>query len=222
MSSAEANSGIPLPRGLIVLCCLWIATSWVMLFGLRPPVQAVASSYANSVTMMSISTMLGITIGWPLLRTSGRGFQAPFRQTLLDMVVLACAVQVTIWPLRLISTWSTMQALVITCQLTAWIIIYGSLVHFGASSRNGWVRSGVMFVAVAVLVIGALLAPLAEAPWWSALEMLRELTSSPQGAPIRNGLVGAAAAATAGIGLWILLGGIRWCRSPLATMYSSE
>lgn len=222
MSAAEPSPNIPLPRGLIVLCCLWVATSWVMLFGLHPPVQAVASSYSNSVTMMGISAILGITIGWPLLRTSGKGFEAPIRQTLLDMLVLACAVQVTIWPLRLISTWSTVQTLLITCQLTSWVIVYGALVYFGAGSRNGWTRTMVMFIALLVVTLSLLLPASGNAPWWSPIEMLRELADSPQGAPTQNGMVGAAATATAGLGLWILLGGIRWYKSPLATRYSSE
>jgi hypothetical protein len=222
MSAAETSPGVPLPRGLIVLSCLWIAISWVMLFGLHPPIQAVAVSYTNSVRMMGISTMLGITIGWPLLRTSGRVFQAPLRQTLLDMVVLACAVQVTIWPLRLISIWSTTQTLFITCQLTSWIILYGALVHYGAGSRNGWIRSMVMFIAVSVVILGLLLAAPGDAAWWSPLEMLRELTDSPQGAPTNHALVAAAATTTAGLGLWILRGGIRWCGTPLATREFSE
>lgn len=210
MPTDSGTPRITLPRGLIVLSCLWIAISWVTLFGVRPPVQAVASSYADGVTMLSISVLLGITLGWPLLRTSGRVFQLPMRETLLDMLVLACGVQVTIWPLRLISTWSSGQTLVISLQLTAWIVITGALVRFGAGTRSAGRRAVAMLLTTLLLLAGLLLdtdsSP--EPPWWSSLGVLRELAGSPRGAPITEGLLDTATLAVAGLGAWFVLAGV--------------
>ena len=174
-----------------------------MLFGLRPPIQPVTASYVNAVTMMVLSTLTGIMIGWPLMRTSGRRFTAPFRQTLLDMAVLACAVQVIIWPLRLVCTWSTLQALLLTVELTAWILVLGALIRVGAGTRIARVRTGIMAIVMVFVITSLFLDPGEGASWWSPFQTVARICRSAQGAPVRDGMVGAAMVGTLGIGLWI-------------------
>lgn len=205
----ESQPGIVLPRGLIILCCGWIGVSWVMLFGLRPPIQPVTASYVNAVTMMVLSTLTGIMIGWPLMRTSGRRFTAPFRQTLLDMAVLACAVQVIIWPLRLVCTWSTLQALLLTVELTAWIVVMGALIRIGAGTRPPRVRTGIMTVVMVFVITSLFLDPGEGASWWSPFQTVTLICRSAQGAPVRDGMVGAAMVGMLGIGLWITSMGLQ-------------
>lgn len=209
MDSSKSTRTLTLPRGLIVLACLWIAFSWLILFGVDPPVQAVATSYSDSVTMMTISTILGISIGWPLLRTSGRRFTLPLRQTLLDMIVLACAVQVITWPLRLVSTWSVTHTVLISAAICAWLIPFGAIVRFGASTRSTVVRSCAMGLALILVVAGGLLANTDMDPWWSPLDSVISRARRQPSVLTMNSAGGIVAVAIAGIGLWILLSGIR-------------
>lgn len=200
----DGDRGIILPRGLIILCCCWIAATWMLFFGLRPPVQAVSASYVESVMMMVTSTVMGIMIGWPLMRTTGRRFTAPFRQTILDMIVLACAAQVIIWPLRLVSTWSSAQAFLLTMELTALIIVVGALVNLGASATSPLIRTLVMTFAMIMVMSGLLLHEGDVASWWSPVDTARWMTSAPQGAPLEASLRTILLTGVSGLGLWLV------------------
>lgn len=214
MGSPEPVRTLTLPRGLIVLCCLWIAISWLILFGVHPPIQPVAASYSDAVIMMITSTMLGISIAWPLLRTSGRRFTLPLRQTLLDMIVLACAVQVIVWPIRLVSTWSVMQTVLIAGVLCAWIVMFGAIVRFGAASDRAAIRTTMMLLAILIVIVGALLSNGDGDSWWSPLNSVIAAAQSRQNIPTPSTATGIATTSISGIGLWILLTGARKALEP--------
>jgi len=207
--SNENQGDFRLPRGLIVLCCLWIAVSWITLFGVRPPVQPVSPSYSDDVMMMAVLTMLGITIGWPLLRTSGPTFRAPLPQTCLDVIVIACAIQVVFWPLRLVTNWSVPQTAVIVLDITLWVILYGAIVWLGAGSASHRLRTSAMAIATIISLGGLLLARDQGLPWWSPVSSARFLTEGVMNDPRDTGLAMTIPLSVAATGLWALLAGIR-------------
>ena len=198
-----------LPRGLIVLCCIWIAASWIMLFGVRPPVQPVSSSYSDNVTMMSVLTILGITIAWPLLRTSGPPFSAPVRQTCLDMVVLASGVEIVFWPLRLLTNWSVGQTAVIVLVVTLWILLYGSIVWLGASAHRPRRRTLAMTIAVVISLGGLVIARDQLHTWWSPMSTARSMTAGVMNDPMETAVRTAIPLFVATLGMWLLLVGLR-------------
>ena len=204
-----------LPRGLIVLCCIWIAASWIMLFGVRPPVQPVSSSYADNVTMMSMLTMLGITIAWPLLRTSGPPFNAPIRQTCLDMLVLACGVEIVFWPLRLLTNWSVGQTGAIVLVITLWILLYGSIIWLGAGTPRPRRRALAMAIAVLLSLGGLVIARDQPDIWWNPMSTARTLTTGVMNDPVETAIRMAVPLSLATIGMWLLLVGLAllWRRS---------
>ena len=208
-NSIENHRDFRLPRGLIFLCCLWIAVSWITLFGVRPPVQPVSSSYSDNVMMMAVLTMLGITLGWPLLRTSGPTFGSPLSQTCLDVIVIASAVQVVFWPLRLVTNWSVPQTAVIVIDITMWVILYGAIVWIGAGSSRPRLRTSAMALATLISLGGLLLARNHALPWWSPVSSARFLSEGVMNDPRETGLGMILPLSMAAIGLWTLLAGVR-------------
>ena len=180
----------------------------MLFFGVRPPVQAVSASYIESVTMTVTSTVLGIMIGWPLMRTTGRRFTAPFRQTMLDMIVLVCAVQVIIWPLRLVSTWTSMQAFLLSMELIALVILTGAVVHLGATATGPMIRTTGMVVMMVIVLAGLLLHDGDQAPWWSPVDTARSMSRTPQGAPLDTSIRSVVMTGISGSGLWLVSLGI--------------
>jgi len=91
MSSPTANSQrqtVQLPRALIFLASIWLIGSWMLTMGFRTPVHPSSASFTPGVRMMILSVVIGLMIGWPLLRLSQEATRLPIRQTLLDLVVL--------------------------------------------------------------------------------------------------------------------------------------
>ena len=209
----ESRHEIPLPRDMIVIACIWIAGSWIVSIGLRPPVHPVAASYTDALLMMSVLAMSGITIGWPLYRLSCTRFTRPCLQTILDMLVIICAIQVTVWPLRLLSSWSIPETAVVASVLSIWILVSGAFVFLGASSPRASVRTTVMLVMMLLVAIGMVVPSEGGFPWWSpigsAMSVIRFDSSSMSADPIGKGIEGVMSTAVAGIGLWIIVLGAR-------------
>jgi hypothetical protein len=214
----ESRLEVPLPRDLIVLACIWIAGSWIMSIGLRSPVHPVAASYTDALLMMCILTMSGITIGWPLYRTSCTRFSRPYLQTGLDMLVLLCAIQVTVWPLRLLSTWSISHTAVIVSVLTIWILVSGAFVFLGASSARASVRTTAMLLAILLVAVGVVLPWGSGFPWWSSIDSAMAAVDLDSvrvsGDPVWTGMGGVVSTAIAAVGLWIIVLGARIAGNP--------
>ena len=169
---------IPLPRGLIILACLWIAGSWLENIGVNTPIQPIADDYSYGLKMLCSSLLIGITLGWPLMRLATSRFIKPIRQTLLDMTVVVAGILVTIWPLRLLSSWSVEQTVFITAVMMCWTIIAGGLICLGTSSDRSGVRSALILVLFCFIGIGAMLPQPNELHWWRPIDVILEITLS--------------------------------------------
>lgn len=149
------------PRGLIFLASAWLMISWALTIGVRPPVQLHAASYTPAVRLLLLSIMSGIVFAWPLVRLSG-GLRAwPIRQALLDLVVLLCLVQVVIWPLRLVTSWSPARSAVIDVCLIGWATAVAALISIGSIPARRGIHT-LRTVAMAVITLVALGVPAAE------------------------------------------------------------
>lgn len=150
----DAASQLVLPRGLIFLAALWLVGSWMLTIGITPPVQASSASYEPGVRMMLQCVVIGMGIGWPLLRLSQTPPAKPIGQTVLDLLVLLTLLQVVIWLPRLLTIWPAIRAAAIDLSLIAWLMLIGAIVASGCMSRREGPRTLAMVGCVAVCLAG--------------------------------------------------------------------
>ncbi len=143
---------LTVPRGLVMLAALWIFLSWVLLFGIRPPVQPQSASYGPSLEILFISIGVGIAIGWPLLRLSSPRSSAPILQAILDGLSLVVLVQVVVWPLRLVTNWTLNRTLCVIAALTIAVALTAALLGAAHGARSAARRT----VAMAIAAVAAL------------------------------------------------------------------
>ena len=154
----DSSSQLVLPRGLIFFAAVWLIASWVLTLGLRAPVQPSSASYTPAVRLMMLCVTIGAIIGWPLLRLSQRRSALAMRQTLLDLLVIVALIQVVIWPLRLVTTWSAMRTAAIEAALLGWLLLAGAVVAAAITTDNRGPRSLAMLACVAICLLGPFLA----------------------------------------------------------------
>lgn len=140
------------PRGLVVLTALWIFIAWVSLFGFRPPVQAQSASYGPSIELLFTTIGVGIGIGWPMLRLSGRASRAPLAQALFDAIAMVVLMQVVLWPLRLVTAWSLERTIALVLAASLSTVAIGALLSLGSGSRNERTRTITMVFLVGLAV----------------------------------------------------------------------
>ncbi|MFM1822220.1 MAG: hypothetical protein RI967_486 [Planctomycetota bacterium] len=145
------GSGRPftIPRGLVMLAAAWTFASWIGLFGFAPPVQAQASSYGPSITLLFTSIGVGLGIGWPLLRLTQARSAAPVRQSLADLVALVFLFQVVAWPLRLVTAWSMERTLAVVAAFAIGASTVAALLAIAGRLATGRMRATAMLVLVA-------------------------------------------------------------------------
>ena len=146
-----------IPRALVMLSSLWVFLCWILLFGFRPPVQPQAASYGPSIQMLFLLIGVGIAIGWPLLRLSARPSSAPFAQAAIDGISIFVLMQVVVWPLRLVTSWTLARAVAIDAAMAAAIMLSAALLASTQSSPLPRRRTWAMVIAVA-LVLGPAMA----------------------------------------------------------------
>ena len=146
-----------IPRALVMLSSLWVFLCWILLFGFRPPVQPQAASYGPSIQMLFLLIGVGIAIGWPLLRLSARPSRAPFAQAAIDGISIFVLMQVVVWPLRLVTSWTLARAVAIDAAMAAAIMLSAALLASSQSSPSHRRRTWSMVIAVA-LVLGPAMA----------------------------------------------------------------
>ena len=146
-----------IPRALVMLSSLWVFLCWILLFGFRPPVQPQAASYGPSIQMLFLLIGVGIAIGWPLLRLSARPSSAPFAQAAIDGISIFVLMQVVVWPLRLVTSWTLARAVAVDAALAAAIMLSAALLASTQSSPLPRRRTWSMVIAVA-LVLGPAMA----------------------------------------------------------------
>ena len=173
---------MPMPRALLFLAAIWLIASWLRTIGLTPPVQPSSASYEPGVRLMLMMVAIGWTILWPLLRLSQSPSIWPIRQTLLDMLVLACLLQVVLWPVRLLTRWTPPRTAAIDLVLLAWLGIIGAIVAVTCGST----RTAPRLVGMAICLVPVILLSL---PGERALGPITALSALADqgGAPILPG-----------------------------------
>lgn len=184
---------MPLPRGLILLASAWLFFSWIASMGIHPPLLAATSSYTPAVRLMLFSSAVGALIAWPLLRLCQAPSPAPWRDTLLDMVVVLGMLNMVLWPLRLVTPWPPLRMGAIQLMIGLGVLTVGAVLVVATGSTRRWLRSAAM-VVVLLLSLGSiawrLVAPEQSAPFPSVfggpLEALLALATSGGAPPTAN------------------------------------
>jgi hypothetical protein len=209
---------IELPRGLILAASIWLVASWIASMGLRTPLQPSSASYTPGVRMMLMCVVIGLTIGWPLLRLSQSVPRFPLRQVLLDLLVLLALVQIVLWPLRLVTPWSPARTLAIDATIAGWAALAGAFVAAGVTSTRPGPRALTMLSCLALVLLGPALAwvgvmtgrnwlPFIELSPLMAVGTLTQMNAPPpaqQWIHIYT-LIAAAGLAWTGLGVWSIL-----------------
>lgn len=131
----------------------WIFASWIALFGFHPPVQPQAASYGPSIQLLFILLGVGISIGWPLLRLSGRPSAVPVAQAALDGVSIFVLVQVVVWPLRLVTNWTLPRTIVVDAAIAAAIATSAAVLAASQGRRCPRSRMFAMGVGVSLVLL---------------------------------------------------------------------
>lgn len=156
-----ASPPLVLPRGLILLACVWLIGSWLLSIGVRPPIEPSSASYTPGVRLMLVCIGIGLMIGWPLLRLSwvADGPAArPILQTVLDLIVLLSLIQVVIWPLRLVTPWTLARTAALDVTLVGWTVLGGAIVASAVGSGRDGVRNLAITACLAMCLLGPILA----------------------------------------------------------------
>lgn len=148
------SAAVRLPRGLIFLASLWLIASWLLVLGVRAPLQPSSASFTPGVELMLLVVALGLMIGWPLLRLSMPATPRPIAQTVLDLIVLLALVQVVIWPLRLVTPWAPMRTAALAATLAGWTCLVGAFVAAAIGTHHPGPRLLAMSVCVGLCVFG--------------------------------------------------------------------
>ena len=147
-----------LPRGLIFSASLWLIASWIIALGWRTPVQPSSASYTPGVRLMLLCVTIGLMIGWPLLRLSQTRAWHPIAQTWLDLLVLLGLLQVVIWPLRLVTTWTTWRTAALDATMMGWLLLAGAIVAAAIVTDRQGPRVLAMIVCIGMCIAGPTLA----------------------------------------------------------------
>lgn len=206
---------IELPRGLVFGASSWLAASWLVSIGLRPPLQPTSTAYTPAARMMVVATMIGIMVAWPLLRLSTPGPRRPLLSASLDTISLAALTLLVIWPLRLVTTWSVDRLTMISVDLLANTILVGGLLALVGATRRGataaMIGLVILILAPAVVALGTPIDPLLSP---SPLVRIWSIASGGPAPLAPAAWSGAAVTITVGLVLWLVAN--RSYRSALA------
>jgi hypothetical protein len=161
-----------LPRGLIFLASLWLIGSWIVAIGIRAPVQPSSATYTPNVRLMLICVTAGLMLGWPLLRLSQDRPPYPLRQTWLDLIVLLGLVQVVIWPLRLVTSWTPQRTAAIDATLAGWVLLAGAVIAAAITTDRRGPRTLAMTACVGMCLMGPGLAWLGASIGLNAMQLV--------------------------------------------------
>ena len=211
-----------LPRGLILLACVWLIGSWLLSIGVKPPIEPSSASYTPGVRLMLVCIGIGLMIGWPLLRLSQPATAHPILQTVLDLIVLVSLIQVVIWPLRLVTPWTVARTAALDATLVGWTVLCGAVVASAVGSGRGGVRNLAIAACLAMCLLGPALAIIAAIVGGSAGQLMdigplvavyRLAQAQGAAAPITGPQWVMIVMPTAAAGLaWTALGVVHWAR----------
>ncbi|MCP4833169.1 MAG: hypothetical protein GY895_00250 [Phycisphaera sp.] len=206
---------VELPRGLVFGASSWLAASWLVSLGLRPPLQPTSTAYTPAARMMVVAIMIGIVVAWPLLRLSTPRAHRPLLSASLDTISLVSLTLLVIWPLRLVTTWSVDRLTTISMDLVANTILVGGLLAIVGVARRGataaMIAVMILLVAPAVVALGTPIEPsLSPSP----LVRIWSIASGGPAPLAPAAWSGAAVTVTVGLVLWLVANRIQ--RSTLA------
>ena len=135
-----------LPRGLVFGASVWIAASWLVSIGVRPPLQPTSTAYTPAARMMIVALTIGIVIAWPLARFSLTSPKRPIAAAMLDTVSLLALTQIVLWPLRLVTSWTVPRLSILAIDLISVSVLVGGLI-----ALLGWNRSGRTLAMIGLL-----------------------------------------------------------------------
>ncbi len=121
---------------------------------------------------MLVCIIIGLMIGWPMLRLSQRHQPYPILHTLLDLSVLISLLQVILWPLRLITPWTALRTAAIDATICAWIILAGAIVAAATGSTKSGPRNLAMLACLALCLLGPGLAALGIKTGFNDIELI--------------------------------------------------
>lgn len=148
MTTSSTFEESRLPRNLIFLASAWLFLSWILAIGLHPPLQPSSSVYTPAARLLLCSIVIGGTWAWPMLRLSGGIPRRPIRNSLLDWLSLAILLQILIWPVRLVTTWTVMRVAIIDSYLCVWLLISAGVIALSLRA-GGIIRSWAMLLLIA-------------------------------------------------------------------------
>ena len=200
---------IELPRGLVFGASTWLAASWVVSIGIRPPVQPTSTAYTPAARMLVVAIMIGLLIAWPLARLSNSKPRRPLLSAFLDMISLLVLTQIVIWPLRLVTTWPVERILTISLDLFANTLLVGGLLALVGVTRRGATITMLALVGVVlippVLAMGTPIDPILSP---SPLVRIWVIASGGPGPLPPTAWAGALVTGVVALSLWLLAGRI--------------
>ena len=196
-----------MPRGLVFVASGWIVVSWLIVIGVKPPIQPTSSAYTPAAEMLVTCMLIGGFIAWPLYRlTVAPRYSVPVR-TALEIVALVGLVLVVLWPLRLVTTWSIARVAWIDADIVSTLFLIGGITVFGA--RSGLRRTLAMAVILIWIVLPPVLEFLLQAPraigLISPLARIQHLVQGGSGPIDPSVWYGPTLSFLAGVVLWIAL-----------------
>ena len=150
-NGAAARRDTHLIRVIVLGWCLWLIGSWV--------VALWSGSATPAARWMLLSTTVGLTALWPIVRLSleAPSSLAPVRVVAVEWLALAGILQAVVWPLALTAGWEASQTLWIDGAVLAWSLVTASIVALALRSR----RAGHRAVAAALCMLFLFGEPLA-------------------------------------------------------------
>ncbi|MSR17812.1 MAG: hypothetical protein EXS00_01375 [Phycisphaerales bacterium] len=136
------------PRDLVSWGALWLGASIAFGIGVSAPIEPSLNSYHPAVLRTVVLCATGLIVAWPLLRLSEAPCPTPVRSSLLDLLTVACLLQLVLWPLRLISSWTVAEVASLDAMLLAHAACICGLLAWARGSRLGWERALAMFLCL--------------------------------------------------------------------------
>ena len=96
---------------------------------------------------------VGIAIAWPLLRLSARPSAMPAAQAALDGLSIFVLLQVVVWPLRLVTSWTLARAIALDAAIAASILLTAAVLAAAQGVASARVRALAMTLCVLLALL---------------------------------------------------------------------
>lgn len=132
-------------RIMVLGWCLWLIGTWMAALWTGTAVPA--------ARWMLLSTTVGMTVLWPIIRLSLDGPMQwpPPRLVALEWLALTGILQAVIWPLALTAGWGIGQAAWLDAAVMAWSLLAAAVVAVGIGSTHATHRATAAVLCVLLL-----------------------------------------------------------------------